>query len=364
MSFRAVRGYLLGTAVLASLAASVTLPLNAQAVISARSGVIHFFEGSVYLNDQLLENRLGRFGFVDQGAELRTEQGRAEVLLTPGVILRLDQDTAIRMVSNSLADTEVELLKGSAMVDSAVPEDGTSVTVSYKGWKVRFPEKGIYRIDSAPPKVWARDGVAQVTDATENPPVAVGAGTDLPLSAALVPEETTDEPLDALYNWDRGREDSISADNQIAANIQDPGSLPDASIDPGDLADSGFTQFPMIGLAPVSPVTPYGAYGPSMYSSIYPYQPGFYSLYLPGYTYYPSLFLTIPPNLLRSTIYGPRNGISSITVPRPLTFGGTRPISAPGRLSPGSPVSRPAPMVRPSAPVARPAAPHVGGFHK
>jgi len=352
---------------LALVLTSVAVSASGQAVISPHSGVIHFVEGSVYINDQPLETNLGRFAFLEQGAELRTEQGRAEVLLTPGVILRLDQDSAVRMVSNSLDDTRVELLKGSAMVDAGEPESGTNVTLLYRDWQVNFPQKGVYRVDTAPAQVWVRDGVAKVSDASGNPPVAVGAGTDLPLAVALVPEQTADEPLDAFYNWDRGREDSISADNQIAANIQDPGSLPDASL--GDLASDGFTQFPMIGLAPVSPVTPSAVYGPGLYnSSLYPYQPGFYSMYLPGYTFYPSLFLSIPPTLLRSSIYGAqRPGFVPGTISRPLIIGGSpgiggnRPVIVGSRpvTGPSMPVSRPVtPVARPAV---RPAAPHVAG---
>src|ERR1700675_5152630 len=102
-----------------SLAAviALALPAGAQSVISTHSGVIHFFEGAVYLGDQPLESHLGRFPSVPQGAELRTAEGRAEVLLTPGVFLRLGEQSAIRMVANDLADTQVELRAGSAIVD-------------------------------------------------------------------------------------------------------------------------------------------------------------------------------------------------------------------------------------------------------
>ena len=82
-------------------------PADAQSVISAHSGVIHYFEGSVYLGDQPLESHLGKFSSVPQGGELRTEKGRAEVLLTPGVFLRMGESTKIRMVSNQLSDTRV-----------------------------------------------------------------------------------------------------------------------------------------------------------------------------------------------------------------------------------------------------------------
>src|ERR1700722_13387550 len=97
---------------------ALTLPVYPQSVISTHSGLIHFFEGAVYLGDARLESHPGKFSSVPQGGQLRTEDGRAEVLLTPDVFLRLGQHTAIRMVANDLADTQVELLSGSAIVES------------------------------------------------------------------------------------------------------------------------------------------------------------------------------------------------------------------------------------------------------
>jgi len=333
-------------------------------VISTRAGVVHYFEGAVYLNDQPLEPRLGRFPSMSGGAELRTASGRAEVLLTPGVFLRIDQNSAIRMVSNSLADSRVELLSGSAMVESAEPVLGTSVTLTYRNWQIQFAQRGIYRIDSAGidsgmGRVWVREGEAQVTDEATSQPIAVQRGMDLPLAVALVPEQSLNEPSDALSTWSRGRADSISADNQIAANIQDPASLSDPSLGDPNLAlgypsQYGFTQFPMIGLAPMSPVVPgaYGAYSTSPYGSLYPYQLGFYSMYLPGYTYRP-LFLGLPTGVRNPTIYTPRTG-STIVMPRPLGSVYTPPTAV-----------RQAPIGRPlSVPAARPgtvAAPRVAG---
>jgi hypothetical protein len=323
--------------------------------------VVHYFEGAVYLDDHPLEPRLGRFPSMHDGAELRTEAGRAEVLLTPGVFLRMDQNSSIRMLSNSLADSRVELLSGSAMVESAEPVLGTSISLKYKNWQIKFAQRGIYRIDSAGVdasgsgsgmgRVWVRDGQADVTDAAApGGPVAVQRGMDLPLAIALVPERSYDEPSDSLSTWSRGRADSISADNQIAANIQDPASISDPSLGDPNLAlgypsqYGGFTQFPMIGLAPMSPVVPgaYGAYSTSPYGGLYPYQMGFYSMYLPGYTYRP-LFLGLPTGVRTSTIYSPRTA-TTIGIPRPLG----------SVYTPPTPV-RQVPISRPlSVPAARP----------
>jgi hypothetical protein len=276
-----------------ALVTVLALPADGQSVISTRSGVIHFFEGAVYLADVPMEPHPGKFPRMAEGAELRTAQGRAEVLLTPGVFLRMGERSAIRLVSNDLADTRVELLAGSAIVDSAQPGSGTSVTLLYKDWRVRFLRKGSYRIDSEPPRLTVRQGDAEVCAGATGTPVSVTQWMNLPLAAVLVPERTIDEPADGLANWDHGRSESISADNAIIAQIdEDPASRS------SDLAMSSFTYFPFIGALSLGPGVS------SLYNSYTPYQSGFNSIYLPGYTYRP-LLLGLSPRGYMSHIYSP-----------------------------------------------------------
>ena len=255
---------------------ALALPAGAQSVISTHSGVIHFFEGAVYLGDQLLEPRLGRFPSVPPSGELRTAEGRAEVLLTPGVFLRMGERTAIRMLATDLADTQVEMRTGSVILDSGEPNPGTSVTLIYRDWRVHFPQRGVYRIDSYPPRLWVRQGQAEVFSRAGDQPLTVEHGMTLPLADVLVPERSPAPLGDTLNDWADGRSESISADNAIAAQIdQDPASQT-AGLD-------GFTYFPMLGLPPVG----LGTYSP--YSIFPSYQAGFNSIYLPGYTYRPLL---------------------------------------------------------------------------
>ena len=357
---------------------ALAVAANGQAVVSTRSGVVHYFEGSVYLNDQPLAPHLGKFASMASGDQLRTGQGRAEVLLTPGVFLRIDQNSTIRMVSNSFEDTRVELLNGSATIEAPAPQAGTAVTMGCQDWQIHFLDQGSYRVDFSPARLWVADGQAEVADPASGTPVTVANGQDLPLASALVAEQTTSMPNDSLANWSRGRQDSISADNQIAANIQDPATIADqdplAAVAADGYATNGFTQFPLIGLAP--PITanpyPYGAAYGGVYNPLYPYQPGFYSLYLPGYTYMP-LFLALPtrvvPNGLRSLSTSrpgvptvmPLSGINSPRVGAPIGNSIGRPIG--GIVRPYSPpvLGSPNTVVRPSAPVVvtRPAAPPV-----
>ena len=56
-----------------------------QNAISAHSGLIHYVEGKVLLEGQPVEPKFGEFPDVRNDQVLETQDGRAEVLLTPGV---------------------------------------------------------------------------------------------------------------------------------------------------------------------------------------------------------------------------------------------------------------------------------------
>ncbi len=272
------RGYAYSSILLVLLAVSA----GAQSVIATHAGLVHYFEGAVLLNGTPLESHLGRFDSVPQGAELRTEDGKAEVLLTPGVFLRMGDHSAIRMVSNDLADTKVELRAGSAIVDAGETNADTSVSLTYKNWRVHILGKGVYRIDTDPQRLAVLQGEAEVFSGTDPEPVAVDAGMTMPFAAVLVPEKAGEtaanqEEKDGLSDWENGRSESIAADNAIAEQIdKDPATAVDGM-------DEGFTNFPLLDV----PMLAGGFSDP--YRSLGYYQSGFNSIYLPGYTYAPIL---------------------------------------------------------------------------
>jgi hypothetical protein len=316
-------------------------PLNAQSIISVRSGVIHFFEGAVYLNDLPLESRLGKYSTMPQGAELRTADGRAEVLLTPGVFLRMGDHSVIRMAANDLGNTQVELRSGHIIIDSGEPNPNTSVSLIYSRWRVHLQEKGIYRMDSDPAHLWVREGKAEAFASPAGPPVPVEQGNSLPFADVLLAERTGAEPADALSDWSDGRSQSIVADNTITAQIgQDPASQ--------TITGDAFTYYPMLGL-----MAPSVGFPSSIYSSIVPSQPGFNSVYLPGYTYMPVMLMSYGGGY-RSSLYSPLRPIGVSPGRFPIGIGT-------GGLSPRPPVltiPRPTPIR--IAPVPHPAMHSIG----
>src|SRR5262245_55213077 len=94
-------------------------PVYAQSVISAQSGMIHYVEGRAFVDGKATEPKFGEFPNIKENAVFRTEEGRSEVLLSPGVFLRVSENSSFKMLSTKLSDTRIELLSGSVLVESA-----------------------------------------------------------------------------------------------------------------------------------------------------------------------------------------------------------------------------------------------------
>src|ERR1700730_18362410 len=111
-------------AVLISTSTLLCIPAWGQSVISTHSGLVHFCEGAISIDGRAVAPINGRFPEVPEGALLHTNEGKAEILLGPEIFLWLGGASTIRMQGNSLTDTRVELLEGSAVVQSAqLPSD-------------------------------------------------------------------------------------------------------------------------------------------------------------------------------------------------------------------------------------------------
>jgi hypothetical protein len=337
------------------------VPVTAQTVISTHSGVLYFFEGTVTLAGERLEQKFGRFPDLGEGRELRTGQGRAEVLLTPGVFLRIGDNSAIRMISDQLADTRVELLDGSAIMEVNQLTPDTAVTLIYKQWQVHAPQRGVYRIDSDPAQLRVYKGEAQISTADKAGPVTVTDGQSLPLASVLVPEQTSSIDTDGFKTWAMNRSQAVSADNAIASEIVDDPN----QIDSSGMSLGGFNYFPITGVPSLGINNPYGV---SFWS---PYQASLNSLYFsspylygPYYGGWPTQILIYPRAgypLRPGTGIGLHPGFGGVGLRPGLGGIGLRPGVGTIGLHPGLINPRPA-MTMPRPAVVRPMSPaRVGG---
>jgi hypothetical protein len=189
-----------------------------QYVISSHSGVIQYVEGRAFLGDKPVDPKFGQFPDIKEKQEFRTEDGRAEILLTPGVFLRVGENSSIRMVSSKLTDTQVELLSGSAVIESTeIPKDN-AVALIYKNNNIRLEKQGIYRIDSEPARFAVYDGQATVNDGSSQ--VILKGGKQTILNGAAVAEnfDKKADDQDSLYRWSDRRASYVAQANVASAS--------------------------------------------------------------------------------------------------------------------------------------------------
>lgn len=198
-------------------AVAFALPVVAQPVIGAKSGIVNYVEGRVYLADNPLDPQPAQFPEIKENVTLRTEEGRAEVLLTPGTVLRAGENTSFKMLTTRLVDTRLELLTGSITVVAMEVSKDVSLTVVFKDSTVTFPKAGVYRIDAEPGMLKVFKGAADVKSGTSV--TAVAAGKMLSLGGALATAEKFNPELtDSLDRWTRRRDELMAISNVSAAN--------------------------------------------------------------------------------------------------------------------------------------------------
>src|SRR3954447_16558255 len=139
-----------------------SIPAIAQPIISAKSGVVAYVMGKVLVGDQAVEPSETKLTEIKENAVLRTEEGRAEVLLTLGTILRTGENSSFKMITNRLIDTRVELLSGSHIVEVAEVSKDNNLTIVAKEATVVVNKKGLYRFDLDQSQIKVYDGVLGV----------------------------------------------------------------------------------------------------------------------------------------------------------------------------------------------------------
>jgi len=203
-------------------------PALAQPVISAKSGVVSYVIGKVLVGDQVVEPSETKLTEVKENAILRTEEGRSEVLLTLGVILRTGDNGSFKMLTNRLIDTRLELLSGSHIVEAAEIQKDNNLTIVAKDATVVITKRGLYRFDLDQSRIKVFEGVLGVQMNGQS--VLVGAGKMVDIAGATASVEKFDkESTDSLDHWARGRAELIARANASSAKqVHDYGCGPNS----------------------------------------------------------------------------------------------------------------------------------------
>src|SRR5580693_1369833 len=113
----------------------------------ARPGTVNYVEGQAAMGGQSLDAKSVGVE-LGEGQSITTLNGKAEILLTPGVFLRLGPNSSARLVSASLSNIQVQLDQGHAMieVDQIFPEN--HLRVMQGNFTIDMQKKGLYDFDA------------------------------------------------------------------------------------------------------------------------------------------------------------------------------------------------------------------------
>ena len=117
---------------------------------SARPGTINYVEGQAAIGDQELNEQSVGSAELANGQSLTTQNGKAEILLTPGVILRVADNSAVKMISADLANTEMEVDQGRALVEVADIHKENNIRVDENGVSTKLVGEGFVRLRRRP----------------------------------------------------------------------------------------------------------------------------------------------------------------------------------------------------------------------
>lgn len=188
-----------------------------QQVISAHSGVIHLVEGQVTLDGKTVQPKFAEFPDVKNGQTLAAQDGRAEVLLTPGVILRIAENSSFKMISNSRSDTRLAIESGSAIVEVDELLPSNAITLLAGNTHIELLKKGLYRVDAEgdPGKLRVYDGEARVTAGEQT--LVVRKGRQLLMGAVLEMGAFDIKDADAFMRWASRRSEYLAQANVSSA---------------------------------------------------------------------------------------------------------------------------------------------------
>ncbi|MGA9062872.1 MAG: hypothetical protein WB341_14555 [Terracidiphilus sp.] len=183
-------------------------------------GTVNYVEGATNLDGRSLNNQHAGGEELRVGQELRTGAGKAEILLTPGIFLRVGSDSTVKMISPDLAQTQVALGRGTAgvEVDQIFPQN--MIQINDNGVTTQLMKTGYYEFHTNPPETMVFDGQAEV-EVRNGRWEKVKGHHEMALVADEGHEKTYDfnsHPAnDALYNWSSLRSQYLAeANNQIA----------------------------------------------------------------------------------------------------------------------------------------------------
>jgi uncharacterized membrane protein YgcG len=232
--------WFLRSVALLTFTAAFSAALSAQAIQGSRSsqnprtalpGTVNYVEGQAAIGGNPLNTRQNGYTQLQPNQSLTTADGKVEMLLTPGVFVRVGNNGAIRMVSNGLSNPTIEVIGGEVMIEVDRQTTGAKIDVLEHGATASVLKYGLYRFNGDQGRIEVIDGQLQVTENGKTKDIGKG-------KAALVngPRLKTvgfdRNAQDDLYRWSSVRSAYLAEANASMAQKIYNGYAPYPAYDP------------------------------------------------------------------------------------------------------------------------------------
>ncbi len=189
---------------------------------TAMPGTLNYVEGQASIGDQTLDAKsVGQAGLQD-GQVLATGNGKAEILLTPGVYLRLGDHSSVKMLSTSLTNTQVRVEQGEAMLEVDQIYKENYIHVNQASADTRVEKTGLYDFNTVNNVIRVFDGKAIVAANDHTTTVKGGHEVNVSDNAKLKSRGFNKNDVrkdDDLYRWSSLRSEYLSQANVDAARL-------------------------------------------------------------------------------------------------------------------------------------------------
>ncbi len=124
-------------------------------------GLLNYMQGQVRLDGRSVSPRLVGSEALQPSQVLETEDSKAEVLLTPGAFLRIGNHSAVRMLSTSVENSRIRLVKGKALLraDKVIKH---TLSIMMDGTTTRIDQKGLYGFNARQETIGVLQGRATI----------------------------------------------------------------------------------------------------------------------------------------------------------------------------------------------------------
>ena len=147
---------------------------------AAQPGTLNYLEGQATLGSQsLTSDSIGRVQ-VDPGQTLTTENGKAEILLTPGVFVRLGESSSLTMISATSTTAHVAVEDGEAFVEVDEVHTYNDLRIAQDGVSIALLKMGLYNFNANLHLFRVLDGEGVVDGGEKKIKVKSGEQVELP----------------------------------------------------------------------------------------------------------------------------------------------------------------------------------------